>query len=556
MKRPDLALLAWSLRAHWPSVLWSVLAGVVFQACSIALPEFVKRGLDAGVVAGDRGALVVWAVVIVTVTLVSVLGLMGMLWSAVSYSTSVANRLRGRLLAHLLTLDRAAAGRFGHGDLATRGTRDVDVVRNWLAGVASLVSGLCGFAAIIVAIALLDPLLAAVGLAVVPLIVLASVLYPKWFGRVNGALSTAHGQRADAVEDLLSGSTAMRGLGAERVLLERHHRRSEAVTGHTFTVARVAANWTSQSPFIPAAGVAVGLAVGGSAVLAGQLTIGGLVAFTSWMTMLSGWVTMLTTRINQLIQAVTAAGRITEVLRTEPTVTDPAEPTGPVALPRRAVLEVRSVPVRTGEVDLTIEPGEFVAITGPMGSGKSSLARFLCRLEDPARGDIRFGGVDLRTAALAEVRRRIVFVPQRPTMLSGTIAENLTLGHPAVDPGRLRAACRVAAVHDEIEALADGYRTAVGERGATLSGGQLQRVALARGLLAGGDVLVLDDVTSAVDTDTEREMLTGLRSWAGRELAVVFVTHREAVLREADRTLTLQGPRALVESGRAVAGDG
>ncbi|MCP2163248.1 ABC transporter ATP-binding protein [Goodfellowiella coeruleoviolacea] len=543
--RGDLALLWGTVADHWPAVLWSILAGVVYQAGSIALPEFVKRGLDQGVLPGNPTALVSWAVIIVTATLLSVLGLMGMLASAVSYSTSAANRLRARLLDHVLTLDRQAAARFGHGDLATRGTRDVDVVRTWLAGVASLVSGLCGLVTIVVAIALLDPLLAAVGLATVPLVVLVSVLYPKVFARANGELAAAHSARADAVEELLTGSVAVRGLGAERVLLDRHHRRSAEITAHTLAVARIGANWAAQAPFIPAAGTAIGLAVGGTAVLSGQLTLGGLVAFTSWMTMLSGWVGMLTTRVTQLVQAVASARRITEVLRTAPGVTDPPHP---VALPATGCLELRAVRTRqrTEPISLRVDPGEFVALTGPLGSGKSSLVRLLPRLADPAEGTVSYGGVDLTSAALADVRSRVTFVPQRPTMLSGTIADNLNLGGHAVDRQRMREACRVAAIDTEIEALPDGYDTAVGERGATLSGGQLQRLALARGLLAGGRVLVLDDVTSAIDVNTELTILRRLRAWTEQpenaSVTTVFVTHRQAVLDAADRVVTLAAP--------------
>ncbi|MBB4685795.1 ABC transporter ATP-binding protein [Amycolatopsis jiangsuensis] len=545
MDKADLRLLASCVREHRGPVLVSILAGLVFQGASIVLPDLIKQGLDEGVVAGDRGSLVVWALIILGMTLVSVGGLIGMLWSAVTYSTTAAGQLRERLLEHVLTLDRAAE-QFGAGDLAIRGTRDVDAVRAWLAGIASLVSGACGFVAIVVAIALLDPLLAVVGLAMVPLIAVASVFYPKRMSAVNADLSAAHGRRADAVENLLTGAESVRGLGAERVLVDAHHRDSAEVTAHTFRVARVAADWAALAPFIPAAGTAIGLAVGGPAVASGTLSIGGLVAFTTWMTMLSGWVGMLTMRFNQIVQARTAARRITEVLRTEPAVREPEQP---VALPARGELELRGVDLPGDVLSERVAPGEFVAVTGPLGSGKTRLTRLLCRLDDPARGEVRYGGVDLRSAELAEVRRRITYVPQRPAMVSGTIAENLALGQPGCTLGELRAACRAAAIDAEFESFSDGYETAVGERGGTLSGGQRQRLALARGMLAGGEVLVLDDVTSAVDIATERTMLTNLRSWATEtRTTVVFATHRDAVLEEADRVLTLPS-RTLVPAG-------
>ncbi|GAA3544143.1 hypothetical protein GCM10022222_29750 [Amycolatopsis ultiminotia] len=553
MNRADVRLLWSCVREYRGQVLVSILAGLVFQGASIVLPDLLKQGLDQGVVGGDRGSLVIWAVIVLVATLVSVGGLLGMLWSAVTYSTAAAGGLRERLLDHVLTLDRTA-DRFGAGDLAIRGTRDVDAVRAWLAGIASLVSGACGFVAIVVAIALLDPLLAVVGLAVVPLIALASIFYPKRLASVNADLSAAHGRRADAVENLLTGAESVRGLGAERVLVDVHHRDSAEVTTHTFRVARVAADWTALAPFIPAAGTAIGLAVGGPAVASGALSIGGLVAFTTWMTMLSGWIGMLTTRFTQVVQAMTAARRINEVLQAQPTVRDPAQP---MPLPSRGALELRAVDLPGGTLSERVEAGEFVAVTGPLGSGKTRLTRLLCRLDDPAHGDVRYGEADLRTAELREVRQRITYVPQRPTMVSGTIAENLALGQPGRTLAELREACRGAAIDAEIESLPDGYETPVGERGSTLSGGQRQRLALARGMLAGAEVLVLDDVTSAVDIATERTMLANLRAWATKTATtVVFATHRSAVLEEADRVLRLPSPvrRDLVPTAGAVDG--
>ncbi|MBN9185321.1 MAG: ATP-binding cassette domain-containing protein, partial [Microbacterium sp.] len=182
---------------------------------------------------------------------------------------------------------------------------------------------------------------------------------------------------------------------------------------------------------------------------------------------------------------------------------------------------------------------ETVALTGPTGSGKSSILRALVRLDDLLSGTVTFAGTPLADAEWAQVRRRVGYVPQRPVLLSGTIAENLGLGlEPPPGAERLREACRAAAIDDHIDSLPEGYETLVGEGGTTLSGGQVQRLAIARALLAGTPVILLDDVTSAVDTGTEATILDGLRR-IDPDVALVVVTHRPAVLDMADRVVTL-----------------
>ncbi|SEG91863.1 ATP-binding cassette, subfamily B/ATP-binding cassette, subfamily C, CydCD [Nonomuraea solani] len=193
-----------------------------------------------------------------------------------------------------------------------------------------------------------------------------------------------------------------------------------------------------------------------------------------------------------------------------------------------------------GPVTFRVEPGAFAVVTGPVAAGKSTLLRLLTRLREPTHGELRYGGTDLRALDPEALRRRITLVPQRPVLVSGTIAGNLTLGLPEPpEPGVLRAALRAAAILQEIDALPDGLDTVIGEGGATLSGGQRRRVALAAALLRRPDVLLLDDVTSAVDERTEEALLTGVRDWMGTG-TVIAVTHRPALLRAATQIIALR----------------
>ncbi len=515
-------------------------ATAVQQAALLALPWCVQHGLDEGITRGDGARTGFWAAVTAGVAAVALLAAVAGKWWANLAAHRLAHGLRADLAARASGLDRAAVAGFGAGDLALRATRDTELIAAWAQGLTRWARVGVTVALVLPAVGLLDPLLLVVLLVAMVVLGLLNAQFPARYRAANERLSTAHGQRADAVEDLLSAGAAVRGLGGEQVLVRRHHAVSAHVTRHTLGVARISAWWVSAPPAVLRLAVGVGLAVGGLAAVDGRITVGALVAFTSWMISSTVAVTVLVDLLVNRGQARVAAARVAEVLDALPTVAAPADP---VPLPEGGLLAavgvtaVRGGRTVLGPVDLLAVPGELVVVTGPTGAGKSLLVRLLCRLDDPDRGAVHFGGVDLRLADPAQVWRRIGVVPQRPLVLAGTIGENITLGR-AVDPELVRAACRAAALAEFVDGLPEGYDTVVGERGETLSGGQVQRLALARGLLSRPPVLVLDDVTSAVDAETERAILRALRDWSPRT-ALVFVSHRPAVVAAADRLVRL-----------------
>jgi ATP-binding cassette subfamily B protein len=558
-RRGAIGLLVWSLRETGGRLATAWAFGLIFQGGLLLLPWCLGRAIDDGISARDQSALLAWAGAVLAVSVLLTAGELGMRWYGALGADRTANRVVARLTAAVVRLDRTTVGRYGHGDLVLRGTRDTEALFTWLRGTPSLFSGLFGFAGAIVAVALLDDSLAVVGLATLPLLIAVNLWYPPRFERASALVSDAHARRADAAEDLLTASTAVRGLGGESVLVRRHHQHSDAVTAQTLRLARVAASWSSNAPFVPALAGAIGLLTGGLAVLDGRITVGTLVTFTTWMALLSLQVITLTERFSIVGLAYTAAGRIAEVLGAVPLVRE-REVT--VALPATGDLTatgLRAEPPGRPPLtlpDLCVRPGEFVALTGVVGSGKTTLLRLLARLEDPSEGTVSLGGVPLTDAAFAELRQRITIVGQRPSLVSGTIAENLRLGHAVrsdgpgsgaaagVLPGgddELRAACRVACIDEQIIAMPDGYATRVGERGSTLSGGQVQRLALARALLRRASVLLLDDVTSGVDAATENAILDRLRDWAPGT-TIIAATSRPEVVRRADRVIHLGDP--------------
>ncbi|ODU06951.1 MAG: hypothetical protein ABS81_03035 [Pseudonocardia sp. SCN 72-86] len=550
--------LRWCLRLQWRGLTGATVVGVVVQLLYVALPWAVQRALDDGVTTGSTAATAKWAGVLVAIGVALVLS--RRLEQRLNYmaGAKVLVTVRQRLNDHLLTVDRTALDGLDQGDLVTRNGRDVEELWAWISGVIESVQVVVGLVVTLVAIALLDPNLALVGVATVPLLVLIAVLFRNRYERRSRVVGDSHGARADLVEGLVSAGVAVRGLGGEHVLVERHGRVSGRVTTETLRLARVGAAWSSLSGFVPLAATAVGVAVGGLAVLDGRMSLGGLVAFVTWMEMLASRVAALVGQQVTRKQAAAAGARISEVLDRAPTVRDPDDP---VPLPAVGGLVATDLVVGTpdrpwgGPVSLSVGRGETVALTGPTGSGKSSILRALVRLDDLLSGTVTFAGTPLADAEWAQVRRRVGYVPQRPVLLSGTIAENLGLGlEPPPGAERLREACRAAAIDDHIDSLPEGYETLVGEGGTTLSGGQVQRLAIARALLAGTPVILLDDVTSAVDTGTEATILDGLRR-IDPDVALVVVTHRPAVLDMADRVVTLAEAGSLAGQGVMAGGE-
>jgi ATP-binding cassette subfamily B protein len=537
------SLLRWCMRQEARRLAVGMGCSVVLQAGLIAIPWCLKQALDDGIIPGDLRIALIWAAVIVGLGGLVVCAEIGRALTMRVAADSVGNRLRRRVLEHVLKLDQTALSRFGHGDLATRATRDTDLLHFWVYGLSLWAQLLTALVLVTAAIGSLEPVLLLVVAAMVPPLVVLNLIYPKRYARAARELASAHSDRADSVADLLTATLAVRGIGGEPVLVRQHDERSAVVTDRTRKMAAIAAGWASTVPMVPRLAIAAGVAVGGLSVLDQDLTIGGLVAFTSWMATVTTAVAVLVDRLDQRSQALVAAGRISEILQLGP-VNDGGDAD---RLPGGGALVAEDLVVRFGErvavgpVRLAVEPGEFVAVTGPIGSGKSTLLRALGRVVAPSAGTVRYAGTDLAAVSGGAVRRSITFVPQRPVLLSGTIAENLRLGRDQLTDSQVRAACEVAAILTDIEGFPDGFETVVGERGATLSGGQIQRLALARALLQPCDVLLLDDVTSAVDVATEQAILARVRAWSPRT-SIVFAAYRQAVLDAADRVVTLPAP--------------
>ena len=331
------------------------------------------------------------------------------------------------------------------------------------------------------------------------------------------------------------------------------------VTEKSFDAARkrifTRAQMTMIVIFLVFSGVVGVLWIGAWDVRAGEMSAGALVQFVIYSVMVAGSVAALSEIFGELQRAAGATERLVELLETVDTVNDPATP---VTMPTKVRGEIRfdnvhfnyparpETPALEG-VDLTINPGETVALVGPSGAGKTTVIQLIQRFYDPDSGKVTLDGVDLASAKRADFRQSIALVPQDPVIFAASARENIRFGRPDATDAEIEAAARTAAADDFIRALPDGYDTYLGERGVMLSGGQKQRIAIARAILRDAPVLLLDEATSALDAESERLVQAAVDKLA-RGRTTVIVAHRLATVKKADRIVVMDHGR-IVASG-------
>jgi ATP-binding cassette, subfamily B, bacterial len=398
----------------------------------------------------------------------------------------------------------------------------------------------------------LAPDLTAVSFAVAPFMAAAAVALGKPVRLAGERRRQLEGELQSHVQQTLAGINVVQAFGGEW----RQHRYFEqlagAAVGSQVRIALASGLNTLASGMVGTLGAAVVLLVGAHQVLDGDITVGSLIVFVSYLTILQTQLGGLTGIYTSLQAARPSIDRVVEVLDASPDVVDRPGAVVPVGVRGEVVFEGvwfgygRGRPVLRG-VGFEAGPGEVVAVVGPTGAGKSTLAGLLPRFFDPDRGVVRLDGRDLRELRLGSVRASVSLVLQESFLFPFSIAENIAYGRPGASREEIEAAARAASAHEFVSRLPDGYDTLVGERGATLSGGERQRVAIARALLKDAPVLVLDEPTSALDAETERSLLAALeRLMAGRTTLVI--AHRLSTIRRADRILVLRAGE-IVERG-------
>jgi len=394
--------------------------------------------------------------------------------------------------------------------------------------------------------------LALLALGALPLLGYAATRFSRRIGPVALELQQELGDLTGVVEESVAGVRVVKGFGAEQRQIDSLKAEADSVLDRALAAARLRSGFLPLVDFLPALGLVAILWYGGHLVLDHTLQIGDLVQFNAYVLMLIWPLRLGGMLVAQSARSAASAGRIHEILETDTAVTDPPHPK-PLPPSGPGELRFEDVRFRYGRgpavldgFDLVVRGGEAVAVVGPTGSGKTSIARLLPRFYDVESGSVLVDGVDVRDLRLDELRRSIGIVFEDTFLFTDTVAENIAFADPEAPMEKVQEAARLAGAAEFVERLPQGYDTVIGEHGYSLSGGQRQRVAIARAVLADPRVLILDDATSSVDPTKEHEIRAALRE-VMRNRTTLIIAHRAATIALADRVVLLDGGRIVAE---------
>jgi subfamily B ATP-binding cassette protein MsbA len=538
------------------SLIVGAIALLLSAAIGLAFPLIVRNLLDAAFIKSSARTLD--RIALVLIGLFAIQGLLNFLqvWLLTSVAEKVIAKLREDLFAHLVRLSPGFFTERRTGELTSRLATDVTLLQSvmsyQLTELARQVLFLVGG---IVLLTLTHWKLTVTTLAVVPLVVGVAwgfgVALRRASTGVQDRIAEAMGTADEAFAQIRTVQSFTRE--AEESRRYRDHLRDVIVAA--IQRARIRGMFFGVITFCAFGGVVAVLWQGGQLVLSGELTAGALVAFLLYAIFVAAAVGSLASLFGSYQEAIGAAQRVFELLRTEPTVVDPRTPTplptpvqGEVCFEHVGFSYGAELPEILHDVTFRIAPGEVVALVGPSGAGKTTIASLIPRFWDVQHGRITLDGTDIRDLALVALRSAVGIVPQEPALFSGTVRDNIAYARPDASDAEVLAAARAAHALEFIERLPDGMQTRVGERGVKLSGGQRQRIAIARVFLKNPAVVILDEATSSLDSESERLVGEAMEELL-RGRSTLIIAHRLSTVRRADRVIVLEHGR-IVEEGR------
>ncbi len=471
------------------------------------------------------------------------------LYISARVSEQITSDLRLRTYSHLQQLSVEFFGGKRTGDLMSRISNDTERICNFLSiNLVDFVNDSLMIVMTSVILLSINPGLALVALVPFPVIVWLVYAVRRPLRHSYSQSSVAWGQLTSVLVDTIPGIRVVKAFAQERREIDRFERTNR----HLFNVNnRLNVVWSFFSPLVTLL-TEIGLLVVWAKATwqvfhdSTNINVGVLTLFVAYIARFYGRMESMIRIATTSQRAAASAQRLFEILDRTPSVPEPIKPVHPGRIEGR--IELRGVRFKYGPrevihgIDLQVEPGEMIGLVGPTGAGKSTLINLICRFFDVAEGAILVDGVDIRSFPVAEYRKNIGIVLQDPFLFFGTIAENSAYGRPEASHQEIAAAARAARAHDFILQLPDGYDSLVGERGQSLSGGERQRISIARALLIDPRILILDEATSSVDTETEREIQIALDNLIqGR--TTLAIAHRLSTLRKANRLVVIERGR-------------
>jgi ATP-binding cassette subfamily B protein len=526
------------LRPYRGRIILSILLLIGQTSCLLAGPALVRHGIDAGLKPHDAGALNLSALLYLFAAIAGLFFGRAVIRMVAKVGEAFLRDLRSRVFRHLMSLGMDFFEREKTGTLVARMTSDMDALQELVQmGLVMFVQNGLLFVGAILVIFLMSWKLAICTLVVVPPVVIAS----RWFRRASNKayllVRDRIGQNLSTLQEGLAGVRVVQAFGRERAFTRRFKETNEAQYDANIETVRISAKYFPIVEFAGVAGIAIIVGIGGAFVSADIVTVGTVAAFVLYLNNLFEPIQQLSQLYNTLQQAGAALQKLFELLDERPSI---AERPGAVDLPEEGGLDLEHVSFGYGaedvlhDISLRVPLGERLALVGPTGAGKSTLAKLIARFYDPREGNVEYADVDLRDATLRSLRERIVVVPQEGFLFAGSVRDNIIVGKPDATDEEIRDAIAALGLAERFDAFPDGLYTEVRERGSRLSAGEKQLVSLVRAALADPALLVLDEATSSLDPGTERTVERALgRLTEGR--TVVVVAHRLSTAARADR---------------------
>ncbi|MBC8462590.1 MAG: ABC transporter ATP-binding protein [Deltaproteobacteria bacterium] len=515
------------------------------------IPRIIKNSIDA-LITGQATSMLLLKYALTIVGIAITMAIFRYIWRYLvfGHSRKVEEALRNRIYRHLQTLSLSFYWRTRTGDLMARAVNDIDAVRMATGmGLVALTDGVVLGLATIGFMLYIDIRLTLISLIPTPFIVYFTLIITRRIGRKFRRVQQTFSEVTESVREALAGIRVIKAYNRQSWDYDRVKEKGETYISDNLDLARTLAIFFPMMTLFTNLGLAIVIWIGGRLTILGNITTGDFVAFISYLNLLT-WPLMALGWVTNLIQRASASmRRINEILHEVPEITNQT------THPFRGEIEVKNVTFyypkekdpALKHIDLTIEAGQTVAIVGRVGSGKSTLLQTIPRLMETEKGMVQIDGIPIHDIDLKNLRGSIGFVTQETHIFSDTILNNIIFGRQGVDKDLIRNALEVSQLIVDIDSFPKGIHTLLGEKGTTLSGGQRQKLTIARALISNPPILILDDALSQVDTMTETIILNSILEMRYGKTNII-VSHRLSTIRRADTIYVLKAGR-LVEGG-------